>query len=239
MNFLKSAQISIVTLAILQIAILSGCEQYEELTNDPPKINSFTVPAEVEYGETVEFRVIVFDPEDDPLTYIWDVSDGTLIGEAGPEVQWTAPELPPEEIVPPTAVTVHVYVRDGGEEDVSKSKSIIVFSKFYKIAQGLSGTYTLLSKQVRGDPVEESGVLRLTTTTFTREFRSGAAGEGQGPTQFASGSYKLVEPFDTSQGTIHWFNAGSLIPSVSTYTWDGKLLIIFYPSTSTSYIYEK
>ena len=31
--------------------IFSGCDQYKELTNDPPKINSFT--AEVKYGETV------------------------------------------------------------------------------------------------------------------------------------------------------------------------------------------
>ena len=235
----KLTQMGLVIVLVLQIAILSGCDEYRKLTNDPPKITNFTVPSEVEYGETVEFRARVFDPENDPLTYTWDVSDGILIGEAGPEVQWTAPELPPEEVVPPTAVTVYLYVRDGGEEDVHKSASIIVYSKFYKIAQTLTGTYTLLSKQVREDPIGESGILRLTTTTFTREFHTVIQGEVQEQKQFVSGSYKLVEPFDERRGTIHWFADGNPTPTIGTYTWDGKLLVIYWPATSTRYVYEK
>ena len=239
MNLHKSTQIGWVMLFFLQAVILSGCAQYRELTNDPPEITTFTVPTEVEYGETVELRARVFDPEDDPLTYAWEVSDGNLTGEAGPQVQWTAPELPPDEIVPPKIVTVYLYVRDGGEENVHKMATITVFSKPYKIAQLFSGTYTLISKQVKGEPVLEISTLRLTPTTFTQEIRSDPAAEIQAPTQFITGSYRFIKPFDESSGTIHWFPTGSTSPDVSTYTWDGRLLVIFRPETATSYIYEK
>ena len=239
MDIFKSIQTGLVILFILQVAILIGCAQYEKLTNDPPEITTFTVPNEVEYGETVTFKARVFDPEDDALTYAWEVSDGTFTGEAGPEVQWTAPELPPEEVVPPKAVTVYLYVRDGGEEDVHEMATIIVFSKPYKVAQFFSGTYTLISKQVQGDPVAETSILRLTPTTFTREIQPDPAAEIQTPTQFITGSHKFIEPFDESSGTIHWFTTGSMSPDISTYTWDGRLFVIFYPETATSYIYEK
>ena len=239
MNLFKSTQIGLVILLVLQIATFSGCDQYKELTNDPPKVTNFAVPAEVEYGQTVKLSVRVFDPENDSLTYIWDVSDGTLIGDTGAEVQWTAPELPPEEIVPPKVVTVNVSVRDGGEEDVNKSASIIVFSQSYRVAQALSGTYTLVAKRVHGDPVEVAGILRLTTTTFTREFQDILEGEAQGQTQFVTGSYKLIKPFDERSGTIHWFTHGDPTPSKSTYTWDGKFFVLVLPATATQYVYTR
>ena len=161
------------------------------------------------------------------------------MGEAGTEVQWTAPELPSEEVVPPKIVTVYLYVRDGGEEDVYEMATVTVFSKPYKIAQFFSGTYTLISKQVDGEPVAETSTLRLTPTTFTREIQSAPDAEIQEPTQFLTGSHRFVEPFDESSGTILWSLIGSTTPDISTYTWDGRLFVIFYPETATSYIYEK
>ncbi len=237
--FKKSTQIGLVVLFILQTVVLIGCAQYEKFTNDPPEITTFTVPTEVEYGETVELKVRVFDPENDPLTYTWEVTAGTLSGEAGPQVQWTAPELPSEQVVPPQTVTVYVYVRDDGEEDVHKTATITVFSKPYKTAQHFTGTYTLISKQVQDDPIEETSILRLTPTTFTREIQTAPEVDESGPTQFITGSYRFIEPFDNSTGTIHWFPTGSLNPEISTYTWDGRLFVIFYPETDTTYIYER
>ena len=237
--FKKLTQTGVVILFILQAIILIGCDQYDELTNDPPEITTLTVPSEVEYGETVTFRARVFDPEDDALTYAWEVSDGVLAGEAGPQVEWTAPELPSDGVVPPKSVTVYIYVRDGGEEDVHKMATITVFSKPYKIAQIFSGTYTLISKQIGGDPIAETSTLRLTPTTFTQEIQSDPGAENPVPTQFITGSHRFIEPFDESSGTIHWFPTGSTIPDVSTYTWDGRLFVIFYSETATSYIYEK
>ena len=46
--FKKSTQIGLVILLVLQIAILSGCDQYKEFTNDPPEIN--TLEADVSSG---------------------------------------------------------------------------------------------------------------------------------------------------------------------------------------------
>jgi len=238
MNIFKSIQIGLVILLVLQIAIFGGCDQYEEFTNDPPEITNLTVPVEVEYGQTVQLRIRAFDADDDALTYIWDVSEGTLIRDTGPEVQWTAPESL-EEMVPSRVVTVNVYVRDGSEKDASKTATILVYSKPYRIAETLSGTYTLVSKSIHGDPVQVTGTLRLTPTTFTQEFQEVLEGEAQSLKQFVTGSYKLVRPFNQNSGTIHWFTHGNSRPSVATYTWDGQFLAFVFRADATQYIYNR
>ena len=129
MNFFKLTQIGALVLSVLQIVIfINGCEVVTEFTNEPPKITNFRFPVEVEYGETVEFGIIVYDAEDDPLTYSWEVSAGTLTSYTEPKVQWTAPELPSGEVAPSEVVRVHVSVHDGHEED-SKKASITVSTK--------------------------------------------------------------------------------------------------------------
>ena len=88
---LNTVVVAWIILLLLQVAILSGCDLYENWRNGEPTINSLDVPQQVEYGETVEFKVSVFDPEDDNLTYLWHVSDGTLKKDTEPIVQWIAP----------------------------------------------------------------------------------------------------------------------------------------------------
>lgn len=216
---------------ICQLLIFSSCDQYESWTNDPPEINTFTVPKEVRYGESVTLKVGAFDPENDELTYIWEVSAGALGAEQGTEIQWTAPALPDSEIAPDQTVTVHVSIRDNGEETVSKSAAITVYSKSYRVAEALSGSYELVRTQLAGETTEAFGSMRLTTATFTREYQSDGA--------FFFGSYKLIEPFDAQKGTIYWFSDGSTEPIVSTYTWDGELLVLFWTATSTGHVYQK
>lgn len=214
-----------------QLLIFSSCDEYESWTNDPPEINTFIIPEEARYGETVELKVGVSDPENDDLTYTWEVSAGTLSGGEGTAVQWTAPELRDSEIAPDKTVTVHVSVRDQGEETVSKSAAIIVFSKSYRVAEALSGVYELIRTQVDGKSSEAFGSMRLTTATFTREYQENDV--------FFFGSYKLIEPFDEKKGTIYWFSDGSTEPIVSTYTWDGELLVLFWQTTATGHVYQK
>ena len=238
MHLYKSTPIGLIILLVLQIAIFSGCDQYKELTNDPPEITNITVPAEVEYGETVQLRIRAFDANDDALTYIWDVSEGTLVNDTGPEVQWTAPEST-EEMVPSKIVTVNVYVRDGSEKDASETATILVYSKPYRVAEAISGTYTLVAKSVHGDPVQVTGILRLTPTTFTQEFQEVLEGEAQSLKHFVTGSYKLVRPFDQSNGTMHWFTHGNPKASVITYTWDGRFLALVFRTDATQYIYNR
>ncbi len=217
---------------VLLSAVFSGCNLYEGWRNDTPKINGFIVPSEVHYGETVEFRVTAFDPEDDTLSYLWDVTDGVLKSATTSKVEWIAPPLPDEEVVAPKTITVYLSVRDGGEEEVTKSATIIVYSKAYEIANTLRGVYELIRTQVNGETVQSlGGSMRLTTTTFTRQFEDAS--------QFFSGSYNLVEPYGRNKGTINWYPDGSQALTVSTYTWDGRLLVIYWADTSTTHVYEK
>ena len=216
---------------VCSLLLFMGCERYEAWQNDPPEINTLTVPKTVRYGETVEFSVGVSDPERDSLMFTWVVSDGTLSGEDSPDVQWTAPALPNTEVAPDAVVQVHVSVRDEGEETAVESASTLVYSKAYRVAKALSGVYMLVRTEVAGEPVEEFGSMRLTTTTFTQAFESAD--------EFRYGSYELIEPFDANRGTIYWYANDAPEPIVSTYTWDGELLVVFSEATTTGHVYQK
>ena len=226
-----TTRLGVFFLLTCQMFIFSGCNEYEQWTNDPPEINTFTIPNEVRYGETVELKIGVTDPENDDLTYIWEVSSGTVIGGEGAQVEWTAPELTDSETAPDEIVTVHVTIRDKGEETVVKSASIIVYSKSFRVAKTLSGTYELVRAQIDGETIEAFGAMRLTTSTFSRDYH----GDGT----FFYGSYRLIEPFDESKGIIYWLSDGNLEPIASNYTWDGQLLVLYWTDTGIGHVYQK
>lgn len=228
---LFTTRFAVFILLACQLFIFSSCDEYEQWTNDPPEINTFTIPTEVRYGETVDLKIGVTDPENDDLTYIWEVSAGTLIVKEGAQVQWTAPELTDAEIAPDEKVTVHVTVRDKGEESVIESATIIVYSKAFRVAKALSGTYELVRAQVDGETAEAFGAMRLTTSTFSRDY--------QGDGTFFYGSYRLIEPFDARKGIIYWLSDGNTEPIVSNYTWDGELLVLYWTATATGHVYQK
>ena len=230
LRLILSAKRLVVLLFVIFVLILGGCDEYDSWRNDAPEIQTFTVPKVVRYGETVEFRVSVSDPENDDLTYTWDVSGGTLTGE-GAAVEWTAPKLDASELAPDATILVHVAVRDQGEDIVSKSAIITVYSKSYRVAEALSGRYQLIRTLDGGETTEATGSMRLTTTTFTREYPE--------TDTFFYGTYQLIEPFDDRQGTIYWFSDTRTDPMVSTYTSDGELLVLFWTATATGEVYQK
>ena len=51
--------------------------------------------------------------------------------------------------------------------------------------------------------------------------------------------FLTIEPYDNRQGMIYWFIDGNSQPVISTYTSDGKLLVLFSAAASTRYVYQK
>ena len=84
---------------------IAGCgsDDSDEPANNSPTVDTFIVPTEFNPGDILEFKVLAYDEDGDPLTYTWTVSAGRLSSTTGVSVKWTAP--PDVESV---AVTVHV-----------------------------------------------------------------------------------------------------------------------------------
>ena len=74
------------------ISILAGqTTVIGETSNHPPEIDvASAYPELIKAGESTELTVRAFDKNDDPLTYTYKPSVGTIIGE-GPRVTYTAP----------------------------------------------------------------------------------------------------------------------------------------------------
>ncbi|MDE0482204.1 MAG: hypothetical protein OXI67_06485 [Candidatus Poribacteria bacterium] len=96
---------------------IAGCgsDDSDEPTNNSPTVDTFLVPTEFNPGETLEFKVIAFDEDGDPLDYTWTVSAGKLSSTTGTTVKWTAP--PDIE-----SVTVTVIVSDGVSKSTKRVK---------------------------------------------------------------------------------------------------------------------
>lgn len=98
-----------------------GCgsdDTEEEPTNSSPKVDAFIIPKEFSPGEIIEFRILAFDEDGDPLNYEWTVDAGKLESTTGTKVKWTAPS----DI---ESVTVTVYVSDGINKSVKRVKKLL------------------------------------------------------------------------------------------------------------------
>ena len=108
-------------LVVLYAINILGCgsdDTEEEPTNSSPKVDAFIVPKEFGPGEIIEFRILAFDEDGDPLNYEWSVDAGKLETTTGTKVKWTAPS----DI---ESVTVTVYISDGINRSVKRVKKLL------------------------------------------------------------------------------------------------------------------
>ena len=89
-----------------------GCDRDEPVVNIPPDIVDFLVPDVVTVGDKVKLEVVVYDKNQDTLTYSWEVSEGT-VDETG---TW---------IVPTGVTSAKIVVRvSDGTTKVSTQKRV-------------------------------------------------------------------------------------------------------------------
>ncbi len=116
-NIFRFLSFVIVNLCIFYIGGCGSDDSDDEPANSSPIVDSFIVPTEFSPGEIIEFRVIAYDKDGDPLNYIWEVDGGKLSATTGTNVKWTAPE-------DVESVKVTVYVSDGVGKSTKRVKRI-------------------------------------------------------------------------------------------------------------------
>jgi len=87
--------------------------------NDPPVIDSMSVPSSVPSGGSIGVSCTAHDPNGDSLTYSWSATQGSFSG-TGSSVTYNAPTVSTD-----TSVTISVTVSDGELSD-SASRNITV-----------------------------------------------------------------------------------------------------------------
>lgn len=100
---------------------IAGCgsDDSDEPDNNSPTVDTFVVPTEFNPGDILEFKVIAYDEDGDPLTYTWTVSAGKLSTTTGVSVKWTAPSD-----IESASVAVTVIVSDGVSKSTKRVKKI-------------------------------------------------------------------------------------------------------------------
>ncbi|MCG9126937.1 hypothetical protein JT359_04980 [Candidatus Poribacteria bacterium] len=118
---IKNLRVLYCIIALLYIVNIFGCgsdENDEEPSNSPPKVDAFIIPKEFSPEEILEFRILAYDDDGDPLSYEWSVSAGKLDETTGTKVKWTAP-------TDDETVTVTIYISDGIGKSTKRVKRIL------------------------------------------------------------------------------------------------------------------
>lgn len=112
--------VSLVMACLISFYIVGcGSDDSDEPDNNSPTVDTLVVPTEFNPGETLEFSVIAYDKDGDPLTYTWTVSAGRLSTTTGVSVKWTAPSD-----IESASVAVTVIVSDGFSKSTKRVKKI-------------------------------------------------------------------------------------------------------------------
>lgn len=106
-----------IVIACLFTLCIAGCgsDDDDEPTNSSPIVDAFIIPTQFAPGEIIEFRVLAYDKDGDPLSYTWEVDAGKLSATTETKVKWTAPE-------DVESVRVTVYVSDGVTKSTKRVK---------------------------------------------------------------------------------------------------------------------
>ena len=110
---------------LLTAVILFGCAHPNPTEsnangNSAPEINSISMdPVFITVGTTAKITIDATDPEGDPISYIWTVALGDIIG-SGAEVRYTA------AFCCVGTNTIHLEVKDSKGAGVKKSIEIVV-----------------------------------------------------------------------------------------------------------------
>lgn len=117
---MKNTLVKIITISIVLIGLFS-CKT----ENTSLEISNLYLSKRVQvlFAEEISAKVTVKDEDDDPLTYTWECTGGTIQG-SGIEAKWTSPSQV-------GTYTVKVTVSDGSESVVETKEVDVVGSSFF------------------------------------------------------------------------------------------------------------
>ncbi|MDD3493832.1 MAG: PKD domain-containing protein, partial [Candidatus Thermoplasmatota archaeon] len=130
--------------------------------NQPPTITSLEAdPGTVHLGGQSRISLSAHDPENDPLTFSWSCSGGTLSGNSGPEDKiWTAPNA-----TGTYRITVSVTDNQPGRSPVNRSVDVTVASAPTPVTGEITATSVSPSPAQVGQQVTFQCTVKNTGTT--------------------------------------------------------------------------